>query len=103
MLTQLNIQNFVLVENLEITFDSGMTVLTGESGAGKSILLGALGLVLGARATKRVIRTGAERCEVSAEFSIEDNEIAQSYLAQLDLLDANAPHHCLVRRVVRGD
>ena len=103
MLTQLNIHNFVLVENLEISFDSGMTVLTGESGAGKSILLGALDLVLGARSTKRVIRAGTERCEVSAEFSIEGNEIAQSYLAQLDLLDAIAPQRCLVRRVVRGD
>ena len=73
MLTQLNICNFVLVENLEIAFDPGMTVLTGESGAGKSILLGALGLVLGARSTKRDIRAGANRCEVSAEFSIGDN------------------------------
>ena len=103
MLTQLNICNFVLVENLEIAFSPGMTVLTGESGAGKSILLGALGLVLGARSTKRDIRAGANRCEVSAEFSIDDNEAAQSYLEQLDLTDTNTPHRCIVRRVVRTD
>ena len=103
MLTQLNICNFVLVENLEIAFDPGMTVLTGESGAGKSILLGALGLVLGARSTKRDIRAGAGRCEISAEFSIGDNEAAQSYLEQLDLADTTTPQRCIVRRVVRTD
>ena len=103
MLTQLNICNFVLVENLEIAFSPGMTVLTGESGAGKSILLGALGLVLGARSTKRDIRAGANRCEVSAEFSIGDNEAAQSYLERLDLADTNTPQRCIVRRVVRTD
>ena len=103
MLTQLNICNFVLVENLEIAFDPGMTVLTGESGAGKSILLGALGLVLGARSTKRDIRAGASRCEISAEFSIGDNEAAQSYLEELDLADTTTPQRCIVRRVVRTD
>ena len=72
MLTDLSIRNIVLVDRLDIHFDSGLTVFTGETGAGKSILLDSLGLVLGARAEVGLIRTGADNAEVTARF--ENNE-----------------------------
>src|SRR3982750_3644060 len=70
MLRQLAIQNIVLVERLELEFDRGLGVLTGETGAGKSILLGALGLALGARADAGLVRSGQEFAAVSAEFEL---------------------------------
>ena len=67
-LTRIELQDFVIVQRLALELGSGFTVLTGETGAGKSILIDALQLVLGARADTGVIREGASRCEVSAEF-----------------------------------
>lgn len=74
MLTRLFINNFAVIDNVEISFREGLTVLTGETGAGKSILVDALGLALGGRADAAVIRTGCERAEISAEFNIKGNE-----------------------------
>ena len=68
MLRTLAIRNFILVEQLEIDFNPGFTVLTGETGAGKSILVDALALVLGGRGDAGVVRAGAERAEISVEF-----------------------------------
>jgi len=68
MLRALNIRDFVIVERMELEFDDGFTVLTGETGAGKSILLDALGLALGDRADAAVVRAGAERAEIHATF-----------------------------------
>ena len=73
MLLSLEVRDFVIVELAAIEFQSGMTVLTGETGAGKSILIDALGLLLGARAESGVVRAGCERAELSALFSLPDS------------------------------
>lgn len=69
MLAQLTISNFAIVRELEIDFHSGMTVITGETGAGKSIAIDALGLCLGGRAEADMVRTGAARADLCARFS----------------------------------
>ena len=76
MLTALAIRNVVLIEQLILTFESGLTVLTGETGAGKSILLDALGLALGARSESGLVRAGASLAVVTAEFSLPDDHPA---------------------------
>ena len=101
MLTQLTIQNFALVDQLELELQRGMTAITGETGAGKSIMLDALGLTLGDRADLDVIRHGAERADISACFALADNPDA---LAWLDAHDF--PHDgsdCILRRVLTRD
>jgi len=98
MLRGLTIRDFVIVERMELEFDAGFTVLTGETGAGKSILIDALTLVLGARADALVVRQGAERAEVTAEFDLASLKAACQYLEQQDLADEGGM--CLVRRVV---
>ena len=70
MLTNLSIRNIVLIEKLDLEFDSGLTVLTGETGAGKSILLDALGLALGSRADFSLVRAGENSAQVIASFAI---------------------------------
>ena len=70
MLKALYIQNFVLIDSLDITFDKGLSVITGETGAGKSIILGALSLVLGARADSKSIKQGVDKCVIEATFNI---------------------------------
>ena len=78
MLRNLSIRNYTLIEHLDLDIDSGLTVITGETGAGKSIVLDALGLALGNRADGRALRAGAERLEVSAVFDIDDTPEAQA-------------------------
>ena len=73
MLTRLTVHDFALVRVVDVPFDRGLTVLTGESGAGKSILLGALGLALGDRASASAVRPSADRSDVTAEFDIDGN------------------------------
>ena len=70
MLTALSIRDIVLIEKLDLTLERGLTVLTGETGAGKSILLDALGLALGARGDSNLVRNGAEKGVVTAAFSL---------------------------------
>lgn len=77
MLQRLSIRNFVLIDELSIDFSSGLTAITGETGAGKSILLGAIGLLLGHRADTATIRPGAERCVIEAHFSRLDDTVVQ--------------------------
>jgi DNA repair protein RecN (Recombination protein N) len=98
MLRTLAIRNFILVEQLEIDFDAGFTVLTGETGAGKSILVDALALVLGGRGDAGVVRAGAERAEISAEFDLSRLPDVQSWLRANDL--ANDERTLLLRRVI---
>ena len=98
MLQTLSIRDFVIVERMELTFEGGFTVLTGETGAGKSILIDALALVLGARADALVVRQGAERAEVSAEFDVAALKEAQKYIQEKELSDEGGA--CLVRRVI---
>ena len=95
MLQSLSVRNFVIVDELELDFAAGFSVLTGETGAGKSILIDALAIALGERADADVIREGATRAEVAAEF--RPNAAATAWLAANDFLDGNA---ALLRRSV---
>jgi DNA repair protein RecN (Recombination protein N) len=100
MLTALSIRDVVLIERLDLVFAPGLTTLTGETGAGKSILLDSLGLALGARADTGLIRSGAEQAVVSAEFSVDVVHPAVALLAE-NGLDGGA--EILVRRIVGRD
>ena len=75
MLRYLNIRNLAVIETLEVTFQPGLNVLTGETGAGKSIVVGAVGLLLGDRASADMIRTGEETAIVQAVFDIDGREV----------------------------
>ncbi len=85
MLQSLRIRNLALLEEVELEFESGFTAVTGETGAGKSILLGALGLLAGERADKTLIRQGASACEVEASLYFKDCAKIDALLAELDL------------------
>lgn len=101
MLTALSIRDVVLIDRLDIDFDRGLCVLTGETGAGKSILLDALGLALGARADSGLVRHGAEQAVVSAVFEVPANHPAHAILAGQGLDDAAAG--LVLRRIVAAD
>lgn len=103
MLQLLSIRNYATVERLEIEFDPGMTVLTGETGAGKSIILGALGLTLGDRADKTVIRSGANKVDISAEFALRNSRTAAAWLEENDLEAGEDAETCLLRRVINSE
>jgi len=98
MLKFLSIRDFVIVDSLELDFESGFTALTGETGAGKSILIDALSLALGERGDEGMVRSGCERAEISAEFDIAHLSDLQGWLREQDLEgDADV---CLLRRVL---
>ncbi len=101
MLCNLNIKDLAVVESLSLELAPGLTVLTGETGAGKSILLTALGLALGGRADSGLIRPGAGRAEIDLEFSLADAPDARQWLDENELLDEEEA--CLIRRVVSLD
>lgn len=100
MLLSLTLVDYILVDRLELALEPGFTVLTGETGAGKSILLDALGLILGDRADASVIRAGAQRAEVSAEFSLAATPEVNAWLTQNDL--AGEGQTLLLRRVIEA-
>lgn len=100
MLLHLTIRNFAIIDALELDFETGLTALTGETGAGKSILLGALGMVLGDRADNDSIKQDADHAEIVAEFDIQNNEAVRSWLVEQAL---NADDECLLRRRVSKD
>jgi len=85
MLCRLTIRNYAIIEDLEIAFSPQLNVITGETGAGKSILLGALGLILGERADSSVLVNREKKCVVEGTFRIEGNELAREFLAENDL------------------
>ena len=103
MLQQLSIQNYATVDTLEIEFKAGMSVISGETGAGKSIMLGGLGLTLGDRADKGIVRTGAKKADICAEFDITNIPAAQKWLSENDLQEESDSGSCLLRRVVNAD
>ena len=98
MLRSLSVRNFVVVETLDVAFAEGLTVLTGETGAGKSILLDAIGLLLGDRFEVRQLRAGAERAELAAGFDVTDCPTARAWLAENAL--AADGDEVLLRRVL---
>lgn len=100
MLKHLHIRNFAIVENLELDFESGMSVLSGETGAGKSILLDALGLTLGDRADSSVVRHGCDRAEISASFTIAGLESVVTWLEEREL---DMEDECIIRRTINAD
>jgi len=100
MLKHLYIRNFAIIDELELDFNSGMTALTGETGAGKSILLGALNLVLGDRADNDSIKQGAEFAEIVAEFDIQKLDDVSTWLVTQEL---NADDECILRRRIAKD
>ncbi|MDU5190707.1 MAG: DNA repair protein RecN, partial [Mixta calida] len=100
MLAQLTISNFAIVRELEIDFQRGMTAITGETGAGKSIAIDALGLCLGGRAEADMVRQGANRADLCARFNLKDTPSAQRWLEENQLDDG---HECLLRRVISSD
>ena len=99
MLTTLRVKNFAIVENVRVAFDRGLNVITGETGAGKSILVGALGLVLGDRADKGMIRTGEDKCGVEASFELIDSSAVNSVLDELGI-DPCDEGHLIIRRII---
>jgi len=103
MLRTLTIRNLAIIDALELEFGEGFVVLSGETGAGKSILIEALGLVLGDRADAALVRAGEAQAEVSAEFSLDASLAARAWLREQAMEDADHPSACLLRRVVTAD
>lgn len=100
MLTHIQIRDFAIIDAVELELGPGLTVLTGETGAGKSILVDALLLAAGGRAGAEVVRHGAERAEVSATFAIQKNTAATAWLAEQSIEHEG---ECVLRRVVAAD
>lgn len=100
MLRQLVINDLAVIDSLNLDFKSGMTVLTGETGAGKSILLDALGLVLGDRADMNVIRGGADKTDITAIFSINNNAYVND---RLDEMEIASDDELFIRRTISRD
>ena len=98
MLTQLSISNFAIVDRLELDIQPGMTVITGETGAGKSIMFDALGLALGGRTDSDCVRTGSERAEIHACFDLNENPLALEWLKSKDYDSNNGD--CILRRII---
>ncbi len=102
MLKQLTVQNFIIVNHLNIDFEKGLTTITGESGAGKSILLGALNLILGQRSSADMVRPGASHANITAEFEFGEMHQSRNILENAGIpLDEQTS--CLIRRTISAD
>ena len=97
MLKQLSIRNFTLIDSLDIKFNPGFSVITGETGAGKSIILGAIGLLLGQRADSKAIKNGAAKCTVEAHFDLSKYDLKPFF--DINEIDYD-PEDCIIRREV---
>ena len=100
MLTQLTVSNYAIAERVELQFSKGMTALTGETGAGKSIVLDALGLSMGGRADAGAVRHGAKRADITATFDVSNIPEASDWLSRHELDDSD---DCILRRVISKD
>ena len=100
MLSQLSVKNLAVVEKLDLDFSSGMSTVTGETGAGKSILLQALNLTLGMRGDSTLVRHGKNKAEVSAVFDVSKHQKIQNYLEDQSLEDEG---ECILRRIINSD
>jgi DNA repair protein RecN (Recombination protein N) len=100
MLTSIHIDNFAIIDHLEVDFREGMTVLTGETGAGKSIIVDALSLLLGVRADANVVRAGAKRADITAIFDLKKLESVRRWLVEQELDFDEENSECLLRRVI---
>ena len=98
MLRALSVKNYVLIDSLEIDFPEGLIIITGQTGAGKSILLGALSLLLGAKADASVISEGAQSCVVEAEFELDSSDAVKSLFEENDVECDDG--HIVIRRVI---
>ena len=95
MLKELHIRNFALIDSLDIDFESGFSVITGETGAGKSIVLGAIGLLMGQRADTKAIKTGAQKCSIEAHFNLSAYDMKKWFDENEIDFDAD---DCIIRR-----
>ena len=100
MLAHLSISNFAVVKQLSVQLENGLTAITGETGAGKSIAIDALSLCLGERADANAVRKGAAKAEIIAHFSLAGNSAAKTYLDEHELTSDEDENSCFVRRVV---
>ena len=103
MIRNLHLKDFAVVSEAELALGSGMTAISGETGAGKSLLVDALLLLTGARAEAAMVRHGAERAELAVEFGLDDAPAALDWLRENELDDADDSHTCQLRRVIRAD
>lgn len=100
MLTHIDIKNFVLIDHLALDLNAGLTVITGETGAGKSIIMDAIELALGQRADNMTVRQGADQCEITLLFDVRKVSAAQEWLSAHDL---SSDDECIIRRVISSD
>ncbi|MFN3843729.1 MAG: AAA family ATPase, partial [Rehaibacterium terrae] len=100
MLTSLYLKDFAVVSEADVAYGPGLTVVSGETGAGKSLMVDALLLLTGARADAGMVRHGAERAELSAEFDLADAPEARAWLREAELDEGDG---CQIRRVIRAD
>lgn len=100
MLNHIHIKNFAIIEELSLELDNGLTVVTGETGAGKSIMIDAIGLVLGDRAEQGVVRQGADKAEITLTLELEHNPALTQWLEEHDL---DSDDSCILRRVITKD
>lgn len=103
MLETLSIENFAVAKKLSISFSKGLTAITGETGAGKSIAIDALSLILGGKTNAKFVRDGAKSCLICATFNISDSPKAKSYLCEKELLDNEDDNSCIIRRTITAD
>ena len=100
MLRQLYIRNFTLIDELDITFKPGLSVITGETGAGKSIILGAIGQILGNRADARMVKAGCDKCVIEAHFDLSNYDM-ESFFDDNDI--DYEPEDCIIRRELKAN
>lgn len=103
MLKTLSIKNLAVIDALELDCAAGFTALTGETGAGKSILIDAIGLAIGLRADAALVRSGNDRAEISASFELGARDPARDWLAAQELTDSDEPELLVIRRVVYAE